>query len=53
MYRKKLMKVALSSIMAATVIVSGVPVYATDAPAVQQEEAKGEDVVVLYFVQTE
>ena len=49
MYRKKLMKVALSSIMAATVIVSGVPVYAADAPAVQQEEAKGEDVVVLYF----
>ena len=49
MYRKKLMKVALSSIMAATVIVSGVPVYAVDAPAVQQEEAKGEDVVVLYF----
>ena len=49
MYRKKLMKVALSSIMAATVIVSGIPVYAADAPAVQQEEAKGEDVVVLYF----
>ena len=49
MYRKKLMKVALSSIMAATVIVSGVPVYAADAPTVQQEEAKGEDVVVLYF----
>ena len=49
MYRKKLVKVALSSIMAATVIVSGVPVYAADAPAVQQEEAKGEDVVVLYF----
>ena len=49
MYRKKLMKVALSSIMAATVIVSGVPVYAADAPVVQQEETKGEDVVVLYF----